>query len=54
MIIALKNLHQNNELLIIESESTLACERHTVLSGKKNIRFNAKEEELIFFILLKF
>jgi len=54
MIVALKDLHQNNELSMIESENILACKYHTVLSGKKNIRFNVKEEELIFFILLKF
>lgn len=53
MIIALKNLNQHNELSMIESEDTLTCERNIVLFEDENMRFNAKEEELTFFIVLK-
>ncbi len=53
VIIALEDLSQHNGLPMVEGGGMLTCGRSIVLSGDKDMRFNAQGGGLAFFIVLK-
>lgn len=53
VIIALEDLGQHNALPMVEGDGTLACGRNIILSGDKDMRFNAQRGGLASFIILK-